>query len=171
MRIDTNGAISANLPVHIHCVTGYIIPLVQWELVDNVLKGVFPFCRSGFQPNTARTAGDARPRNSPTDRYVDESPAPTPPAHPGLSPAARSVASGEARRGLLVYVWHNRYPGCSNPSYSSSRCSLLLHIVSGAFLVIRVLLLAPLWLQLRLSSHFTGSVQFDTSECSSLGRV
>src|SRR4029450_3230648 len=100
--------------------------------------------------NRGRDGRCAPPIISPTDRCVDESPAPTPQAHPGSSPAAGSAASGEARRGLLVSAWRNRYSGWSNPSHSSCRGSFLLHFVSGASSVIRVLLSAPLCLQIRL---------------------
>src|SRR5262249_35358593 len=68
---------------------------------------------------------------------------------------AGSAASGEARRGLLVYVWRNMYPGWPNPNHSSSPCSFSFSMNSGASSMIRVLLSAPLCLHIRLSSRFT----------------
>src|SRR5262249_37721924 len=100
-------------------------------------------------------AGDTRPTSCPTDRCADESPVPMSRVPQDSSRLAGSAASGEARRGLLVYVWRNRYPGWPNPNHSSSPCSFSFSMNSGASSMIRVLLSAPLCLHIRLSSRFT----------------
>src|SRR5262249_24504869 len=100
-------------------------------------------------------AGDTRPTSCPIDRCADESPVPMSRVPQDSSRLAGAAASGEARRGLLVYAWRNRYPGWPNPNHSSSPCSFSFSMNSGASSMIRVLLSAPLCLHIRLSSRFT----------------
>src|SRR5262249_48365198 len=90
----------------------------------------------------------------PTDRCADESPVPMSRVPQDSSLLAGSAASGEARRGLLVYAWRHRSPGWPNPNHSSSPCSFSFSMNFGASSMIRVLLSAPLCLHIRLSSRF-----------------
>src|SRR5262249_53546849 len=115
-------------------------------------RGLAPFARPA---NPKPAAGDTRPTSCPTDRCADESPVPMSRVPQDSSRLAGAAASGEARRGLLVYVWRNRYPGWPNPNHSSSPCSFSFSMNSGASSMIRVLLSAPLCLHIRLSSRFT----------------